>query len=167
MVLFAMVLAAVVITPAPSAAQVRLSVGVNIGSQPVWGPVGYDNVNYYYFPDIDAYYYVPRHQFIYLDGRRWVFAASLPARYHDFDLYHSYKVVVNDRRPYMRAAFYRDRYRTYRGRHDQVVIRDSHEPRYFEVKDHPEHQKWVEQHKHDRHDDRHGDRSEERHKDRD
>lgn len=30
----------------------RVSVNINIGSQPAWGPVGYDYVDYYYMPDI-------------------------------------------------------------------------------------------------------------------
>ena len=34
-------------------AQVRFR--VNISSQPIWGPVGYDHVEYYYLPDIDAF----------------------------------------------------------------------------------------------------------------
>jgi hypothetical protein len=38
----------------------QLNVNVNIGSQPLWGPVGYEHVDYYYLPDIDSYYYVPR-----------------------------------------------------------------------------------------------------------
>lgn len=109
-------------------AQVRVS--INIGSQPVWGPVGYDYVNYYYLPDIDAYYSVPRHQFIYLSDGQWIFSASLPPRYRGYDLYSGYKVVVNDPQPYMHANVYRERYAPYRGRHDQVVIRDSHDSRY-------------------------------------
>ena len=36
-------------------AQVHLSVGVNIGAQPEWGPVGYDRADYYYMPDIGVY----------------------------------------------------------------------------------------------------------------
>jgi hypothetical protein len=46
-------------------AQVR--VNINIGSQPVWGPVGYDHVDYYYLPDIETYYYVPTRQFVYFN----------------------------------------------------------------------------------------------------
>ena len=47
----------------PATAQV--SVNINIGSQPVWGPVGYDYVEYYYLPDIDMYYHVPTQQYVY------------------------------------------------------------------------------------------------------
>lgn len=123
-------------------AQVRVNVDVNIGSQPVWGPVGYDHVDYYYMPDIDAYYYVPSRQFIYPEGPRWVWARSLPSRYRGYDLYHGYKVVINEPRPYLHHNTYKVKYAGYRNRHDQVIIRDSHDSRYYRVKGHPEHGKW-------------------------
>jgi len=121
-----------------SQAQVSIGVNVNIGSQPVWGPVGYDYVDYYYLPDIDVYYYVPRHQYIYLSGGRWIFTASLPVRYRSYDIYSGYKVVINEPRPYLHADVYRSRYAPYRGRRNaQVIIRNSDEPKYYVVKGHP------------------------------
>src|SRR5437868_15466532 len=90
-----------------SQAQVSIGVNINIGSQPVWGPVGYDHVDYYYLPDIDAYYYVPKQQYIYLDRGRWIFASALPMRFKNYDIYRSYKVVVNEPRPYLHPDVYR------------------------------------------------------------
>ncbi len=46
-------------------------------------------------PDIEAYYNVSQHQFVYLDDGRWIFAAALPERCRDYDLYRGYKVVIN------------------------------------------------------------------------
>jgi hypothetical protein len=129
--------------------QAQVKFQINIGSQPVWGPTGYDHVEYYYIPDIDAYYYVPRHQYVYWRGNHWVYAASLPGRYHDFDLYHSYKVVVNEPRPYLHHDADKVRYGKFRGRHDQAVIRDSRDQRYFVIKEHPEHERWRKDHEHD------------------
>ncbi|HTK21082.1 MAG TPA: hypothetical protein VL442_16280 [Mucilaginibacter sp.] len=111
-------------------AQVHLSVGVNIGAQPEWGPVGYDHVDYYYMPDIGAYYDIPAHQYIYLDNGVWIHRAYLPYRWRNYDVYHGYKVVVNRPNPWRYDADYRVRYAGYRGRRDQVIIRDSHEERY-------------------------------------
>jgi hypothetical protein len=111
-------------------AQVRVSFGINIGSQPDWGPVGYDHADYYYMPDIGVYYDVPAHQYVYLSNNVWVRRAYLPARYRDYDLYHGYKVVINQPRPWVHDADYRTRYVGYRGRRDQVIIRDSHEDKY-------------------------------------
>ncbi len=46
-------------------AQVHLNLNFNVESQPIWGPTGYDHVEYYYFPDIEAYYNVPQHMYYY------------------------------------------------------------------------------------------------------
>lgn len=112
-------------------ASAQVSISVNIGAQPLWGPAGYERVDYYYLPDVEAYYYVPRKQFIYLDAGRWVFAASLPARYRGYDLYSGYKVVINEPRPYDYFHDHRSRYARYKGwRGRQECIRDHRGPRY-------------------------------------
>src|SRR6185312_1578924 len=130
-ILAAAVMASCVLLNAKSAdAQVQVSLGVNIGAQPEWGPVGYDHADYYYMPDIGVYYDVPVHQYVYLDNGVWVHRAYLPARWHNYDVYHGYKVVVNRPNPWRYDRDYRVRYAGYRGRHDQVIIRDSHEERY-------------------------------------
>lgn len=106
----------------PASAQFHLS--VNIGVQPEWGPVGYDYAEYYYLPDIEAYYSVPQRQFIYFDRGNWVYSSSLPGRCNNYDLYSGYKVVINERNPWMHFNNHRSMYSPYRFRHDQVVIRD-------------------------------------------
>ena len=117
-------------------------VHVNISIQPVWGPVGYDYVNYYYIPDIDAYYDVPNHIYVYFEGGRWIRRNSLPPRYAGYDIYHGYKVVINDPSPWMQHDKYRSQYGGYRGRHDQQWIRDSHDDKYRANPNHPEHNQW-------------------------
>ncbi|SMD12726.1 hypothetical protein [Pedobacter nyackensis] len=120
----------------PYQASAQVSINVNIGSQPLWGPVGYDYVDYYYLPDVECYYNVPNRQFIYLNGGRWIFSASLPSRYRGYDLYSGYKVVVNSRDPY--RYFDRDRvtYSRYRSHRGQQVIRYSNDSRYYVIKGH-------------------------------
>jgi hypothetical protein len=126
-------------------AQISFSIGVNVDRQPVWGPTGYDHVDYYYMPDIGVYYYVPQHMYYYNEGGRWIHRSSLPPRYRGYDMYHSYKVVINEPTPYRNDKMYREKYASYKGRHDQEVIRDSHDSRYFVNKNHPEHKNWVKQ----------------------
>jgi hypothetical protein len=116
----------------------------NITTQPIWGPTGYDHVEYYYLPDIEAYYYVPRHKFIYREGGNWVSRSSLPSRNRNFDIYDTRKVVVNDPKPYLNHAVYKARYESNAEHTNQQSIRDSHESKYFENKNHPEHSKWKE-----------------------
>ncbi|MFI5149232.1 MAG: hypothetical protein ACHQRM_05825 [Bacteroidia bacterium] len=120
----------------------QIGISVNIGLQPVWGPAGYDYAEYYYMPEIEAYYYVPEHRFYYREGDVWVNSYSLPGRYRDFDLYRTHKIVINEPRPYLRHEYYRGRYSSYRGYRGQPVIRDSHDSRYWEIREHPEHGKW-------------------------
>ncbi len=38
------------------ATEAQVSINVNIGSPPLWGPTGYTHVQYYYLPDVEAYY---------------------------------------------------------------------------------------------------------------
>jgi hypothetical protein len=103
----------------------QVSVSVNIGAQPMWGPAGYSSVDYYYLPDIECYYYVPRRQFVYLNGPNWEFSYNLPARCRGYDLYSGYKVVCSGPRPYMHFASDRVAYARYRGYYGhQRVIRD-------------------------------------------
>jgi hypothetical protein len=110
-----------------SEAQIRVGLHLNIGDQPSWRSPGYDYVEYYYLPDLQAYYYVPRHQFIYMSNGRWVFSSSLPGRYSGYDLHSGYKVVVN--RPNAYRYFEQDRMRyrprnNWNDRHDNGRHRD-------------------------------------------
>lgn len=130
-------------------AQVRFNLSFNLDRQPIWGPTGYDHVEYYYLPDIEVYYNVPQHRFFYYEGRRWIGRSSLPSRYRGHDLYNSYKVVVNEPTPYRNHEKYREKYSSYKGRHDQQSIRDSRDSKYFVNKKHPEHNNWVKQQRHD------------------
>jgi hypothetical protein len=78
------------------AAQTQVTVNVNVGSPPPWGPVGYTEVRYYYLPDVESYYDIHASRFIcFVDGG-WVHRANLPSRYKNYDLYDGYKVVITD-----------------------------------------------------------------------
>jgi hypothetical protein len=126
-------------------AQLRINLNFNIDRQPIWGPTGFDHAEYYYLPDIDVFYNVPQQKFYYNQGGRWISNSSLPSRYHSFDLYSSYKVVVNEPTPYRNAQKYRTQYASYKGRHDQQAIRDSRDAKYYVNPKHPEHKNWVKQ----------------------
>jgi hypothetical protein len=99
-------LASIIATPAKA----QVSVSINIGSQPQWGPRGYNYVDYYYLPDVESYYYVPTRKFIYLSGNRWVHHSYLPSRYRGYNLHSGRKYVINSPRPYMHHHIYQGRY---------------------------------------------------------
>ncbi|MDN3550561.1 hypothetical protein [Mucilaginibacter aquaedulcis] len=111
-------------------ASAQISLSINIGSQPDWGPTGYDHADYYYMPDIDSYYDINAHQYVYLNNNVWVHTVALPPRYSNYDVYHGYKVVVNQPNPWIHNDVIRQKYASYRGRRDQTIIRDSKEVKY-------------------------------------
>ncbi|HEU4791648.1 MAG TPA: hypothetical protein VFS71_18315 [Flavobacterium sp.] len=88
---------------ASTANHAQVSISVNVGSPPQWGPVGYTEVSYYYIPDVQSYYDIRAQQFIFLSNGVWIRSHNLPNRYRNYDLYNGYKVVLNDyhgSRPY-------------------------------------------------------------------
>ena len=113
----------------PTIAKAQVSVNVNIGTPPAWGPVGYAESRYYYLPDIHSYYDVSTEMFICMGSRGWFHTRVLPSMYADFDLYNGCKVVLDFRgdNPYHYYETHRVRYpvgyriydqRPYRRRHD-------------------------------------------------
>ncbi|MGX5689518.1 hypothetical protein [Arcticibacter tournemirensis] len=134
--LYVFLMLAICVT-AGSRALGQVSINVNIGSQPLWGPVGYDHVDYYYLPDIESYYYVPTRKFIYLNNGRWIFSSGLPSAYRNYDLYNGYKVVINSPKPYLNYTEHKVKYSKYKSNRSQAVILRSNDPKYYVVKGHP------------------------------
>ncbi|CAA9201111.1 hypothetical protein [Flavobacterium collinsii] len=141
-----------------NATQAQVSINVNIGSPPAWGPAGYAEMEYYYLPDIEAYYDVRASQFIYFGGGRWVRTTYLPRQYRNYDLYGGYKVVLNDyhgRTPY--TYFDRHRVKYYKGYHGAPQRCYKPRPAYgynddrYERRNHKHYDK--KRNKHDRDDD--------------
>lgn len=87
--------------------QAQVSVNLNVGTPPLWGPSGYTDVRYYYLPDVEAYYDIQSSNFIYYSGNRWVRRAYLPRQYRNYDLYHGYKVVMTDYRGNSPYTYYK------------------------------------------------------------
>lgn len=104
----------------------QVSLNINIGSQPTWGPTGYNHVDYYYLPDIESYYNVSSREYVYQNGNRWITSKSLPSKYRNYDLYNGYKVVMNSPKPYLQHnnnVKQYSRYKDVRGK--QISIRDN------------------------------------------
>ena len=98
-----LIIAGMILLVSNNTMQAQVSVNVNIGSPPAWGPVGYSSVDYYYLPDIEAYYDIRASQFIYFGRGKWIRSRNLPYHYRNYNLYSGYKVVLNDyhgSRPY-------------------------------------------------------------------
>lgn len=108
-----------------SALKAQVSVQINVGSPPMWGPAGYTEVRYYYLPDVEAYYDVQTSMFIYYGGGTWVHRAHLPSIYSNYDLYGGYKVVMVDYHgstPYTNFKTYKVKYKKgYRGPSQKTI----------------------------------------------
>lgn len=105
--------------------QAQVAVNVNIGTPPAWGPVGYSNVDYYYLPDVEAYYDIRASQFIYYGNGKWNRNRYLPGSYRNYDLYNGYKVVLNDyhgRSPYTYFKNHKVKYyKGYKGKPQKTI----------------------------------------------
>jgi hypothetical protein len=108
-----------------SALQGQIAINVNIGTPPPWGPYGYNEVRYYYLPDIEVYYDVHTSMFIYNSGGAWIHRKYLPRKYRSYDLYGGYKVVMTDYRgstPYTHFPEYKVKYaKGYHGQQQRSV----------------------------------------------
>ncbi|WP_140938922.1 hypothetical protein [Sphingobacterium lumbrici] len=114
----------------------QVNVSINIGSQPLWGPVGHAYARYYYIPEMDVYYDVVHRRYTYYQGNRWVTKSKLPARYKKINLYRTYKVVINDRSPWQHHRTHRITYSRYANNYSQAILRDSHRDREYRRDDH-------------------------------
>ncbi|MES2274818.1 MAG: hypothetical protein V4592_02270 [Bacteroidota bacterium] len=108
-------------------AQLGIRINLHLGTQPVYVPAPqpvvvnepvYNDDDYYYLPEVEAYYSVGEHSYYYQDGDRWVSAAYLPGRYHDFDWRSAKRFEVRASRPYMHHDIYRGRFGGYVNRND-------------------------------------------------
>jgi hypothetical protein len=132
-IIVSLILALCGVIPMSLSAQVN----INIGSQPLWGPTGYDHVDYYYLPDMESYYYVPTREFIHSNNGKWVFSTAKPAGYSSYNLYNGYKVVINSPKPYLQFSEQKVKYAKYKSNRSQMVISRSNDPKYYVVKGHP------------------------------
>jgi hypothetical protein len=85
---------------------------------PVWAPP-YDDVQqvrYYYIPDLEVYYDVWSHEYVYLDDGQWIFSAYLPPFYSSYDINNAWVVVLDYRV-----------YQPWKSHHQYI----SHYPRYY------------------------------------
>lgn len=66
--------------------------------------------DYYYLPDIDAYYSISQQCYYYMDGSDWISAAYLPGSFHDFDWRYARHYEVRAPRPFLHNDYYRSRF---------------------------------------------------------
>ncbi|SDT22301.1 hypothetical protein SAMN05216490_2779 [Mucilaginibacter mallensis] len=123
-------------------AQIRIHLGINLFPHHIYvrpavvdvqpAPVVYtDNApadynsddDYYYLPDVNAYYNVAQQCYYYNDGDNWISAAYLPGEYRNYDWMHARRFEVRSPRPYLHNDLYMNRYH---GANYQWAHRDDH-----------------------------------------
>ena len=120
-----LIIAGIIIFASAHTMQAQVSVNVNLGNPPSWGPVGYSSVDYYYLPDIQSYYDIRASQFIYFGQGKWIRSRNLPNQYRNYNLYNGYKVVLNDyrgSRPYNNFKSHKVKYyKGYKGKPQKSI----------------------------------------------
>ena len=94
-------------------AQLGIRVNLNFGHAPVYvapAPAPVAVADFYYLPDVEAYYSVRANLYYYFDGNCWVSAAFLPGRFHDYRWDTCRHFAVNEAQPYMHHDVYRARF---------------------------------------------------------
>lgn len=122
-----------------SALQAQVSLNINVGTAPVWGPEVEPDVRYYYLPDVNAYYDIHTAMFIYANDGRWTRKHHLPNKFRNYDLYSGRKVVVYNYRgnsPYTYCNYRPNRYAAVRPQRENYEERE-HNERYSHDNFHP------------------------------
>jgi hypothetical protein len=102
-------------------AQVSIHIGFNTPVRHVYVPApqpvetvyddDFDNSDdYYYLPEVEAYYSIPLNRYFYYNDSRWVSAAYLPGAYRNYDWRTARRFEVRGRRPYINHDVYRGRW---------------------------------------------------------
>lgn len=104
---FKLIMATLLFVMAGGQMSAQVSVNVNLGSPPAWGPAGYTDVRYYYVPDIGIYYDVAQAEYIYPASNGWVRSRVVPVAYRQYNFYNGYKVVLTDYRGATPYVYYK------------------------------------------------------------
>ena len=134
-----LIAAGIVLLATTATTQAQVSVNVNIGTPPAWGPAGYSNIDYYYIPDVQSYYDIRNSQFIYYGNGKWIRSRNLPQQYRNYDLYNGYKVVINDyhgRTPYVHYKDHKAKYyKGYKGKPQKTIGYRNNDKHDYKQKD--------------------------------
>lgn len=141
-------------------AQIGIRINLHLGGQPVYVPAPepvepvYDD--YYYLPEVEAYYSVGEHCYYYQDGNRWISAAYLPGMYRNYDWRTSRRFEIHTNRPFMQHDVYRGKFGGYSNRADFYARAYPGRDRYDRGREQYGNRDWNQSNRggYDRHDDR-------------
>jgi len=104
--------------------QGQTEVKITFGTPPVWAPANRVETQYYYIPDVDAYYDVPQARFIYVENGKWVRNKALPYRYRNYNLRGGNIIYLTDYRGTSPYKFHKNHKIKYpkRGHSNKVYV---------------------------------------------
>jgi hypothetical protein len=104
--------------------------GDNNIAPPPWAPSYGDvsEVHYYYLPDLEIYYDVWNHEYVYLQDGNWIYSSMLPPYYSSYDINNTFVVALDARvhQPWMHHQLYASHYPRYYYRTDHNRYYDPH-----------------------------------------
>lgn len=95
----------------------RVSVNINVNSHPSYNHENdryyEDEPEYFYYPEIEAYFDINHSVYIYLDHGRWIRSRYLPRHCSDYNVQRGYKVVIDyhGRNPYNHFHSHQKKYK--------------------------------------------------------
>ncbi len=113
--------------------QGQVSVNVNLGTPPVWAPANRVETQYYYLPDVDAYYDVPAERFIYVNKGSWIRSKVLPTRFKSYNLRGGNIIYLTDYRgnaPYVYHKNHIVKYKKAKYKDGYVVVKQKKQKKY-------------------------------------
>jgi len=84
-------------------------------TDPYWAPPHHPGSRYYYLPDIEVYYDLSDHNFVYLNNGLWIFTPDFPSYYAGYDLFNAFIITLNVSvyQPWMHHQYYVSHYPRY------------------------------------------------------
>lgn len=133
-------------------AQLGIRINLHLGTPVIVNQPVFDD--YYYLPEVEAYYSVGERAYYYQDNGRWISAAYLPGRYHDFDWRSAKRYEIRGNRPYMQHDVYRGRFGGYGNRNDYYARAYPNRDRNYNDRGQYGNRDWNQNRNDDRRDDR-------------
>ena len=121
----------------------QISVNISLGSRPAYHPPQRyyydDNVDYYFLPEIEAYFDNREGVFIYLSSRGWIRSANLPRECGNYDINRGvrFAIAYKGNCPYEEYRIHKQKYcKNDRYAYNEEDEDDEHEYKHYKKEKH-------------------------------
>lgn len=115
-------------------ASAQVSIHINLGgSRPQAQPIIYDNADeYYYYPDLNVYFNLASHRYMYMDGNHWLNATQMPVAYRNYNMNNMRRVSINQHDAYLQNDRHRQLYNNGRNEYARGPVNNNNRDRNFD-----------------------------------